>query len=147
MTSVKRIQAEANLAAILQELQKDKWETLEYSADIQHLKEFVSDSHNYLLLAYEDGIVAGMLTAHELAKLDSRKLEIMLYEMEVKPQFRQRGIGKLLIEELIKLAKTRGAYEVWVLTENDNLPANKLYSSLPIKYERTPQIIYKYDLS
>ena len=67
--------------------------------------------------------------------------------MEVKPQFRQRGIGKLLIEELIKLAKTRGAYEVWVLTENDNLPANKLYSSLPIKYERTPQIIYKYDLS
>lgn len=147
MTIVKRIDADScSVDAITDELEKEKWETLENSADFDCLLNFLLDESNYLLFAYEGKEVAGMLTAHELAKLDPRKLEIMLYEIEVKEKFRKRGIGKILIEALLKLAKKRGAYEVWVLTEQNNFPANKLYASIGDLVTKREQVMYSFSL-
>lgn len=146
MSTIRRITSTDNLPVITAELQSDRWETLEHSATIASLTSFVSDPYNYLLLAYVDNQVAGMLTAHVLAKLDARQTEVMLYEIEVKAAFRQQGIGQQLIEQLFVLARELGSYEVWVLTEENNVAANKLYQSLSIKTSSLPQALYSYSL-
>ena len=91
--------------------------------------QFLANEDNALFLAFEETEVIAFLTAHRLQRLDKRKAEVLLYEVEVKELFRQRGVGKALIEAVKNWGKQVGADEVWVLTYQSNLPAMKLYAS------------------
>ena len=146
MKHIVAISTADDLSKVSEELQTSKWETMESGADVDSIKYFLSSDLNQLLLAYAEDKVAGMLTAHELRKLDKRKCEFLLYEIEVKKEFRGQGIGKMLIARLIEIAKQKGAYEVWVLTDDDNVPANRLYTSAHPKHEKSNSIMYSYDL-
>ena len=52
---------------------------------------------------------------------------LFVYEVEVTESHRRRGIAKALLERLAELARERGIPAGFVLTEEDNLPANVLY--------------------
>lgn len=56
---------------------------------------------------------------------DSPHAEIT--ELFVQEDFRQRGIGRLLIGKSIEVAKDRGATELKVITDLENFPARVLY--------------------
>ncbi len=136
----------SNLDEVVKSLQKPEWETLEYSCEMQYLLEFLQNPNNYLLLAYIDGEVAGMLVAYNLQKLDGRDKEMLLYEIETKARFRKLGVGKALILKLKEIAELNGSHEIWVLTDEDNIIANKLYQGLGIKTVRSEQVMYNYPI-
>ncbi len=136
-----------DLAWIVTEMAAEKWETQDSSYTDDQVREFVSDKNCYLLVAFIDGKVAGMLVAYNLIKLDKRKREMFLYEIETKIEFRKQGVGKALILKLAEIAKAEGSHEIWVLTDDDNIPANALYSGTGLKFERTSQIMFAYDLT
>lgn len=144
MIRVKRITLADDQEQISAELDKSQWETVTQSADLEQLQVFLSDKKNILLLAYDEDQVAGMVVAHQLDKLDKRKSEILLYEIEVKPTFRRRGIGKKLIEKLFDVAKESRSGEVWVLTEAENRCANGFYQSLAKNVKKTETMMYSY---
>ncbi len=73
--------------------------------------------------------MSGFLTAHRLQRFDARQAEILLYEIGIHEDFRQRGIGKALIETGKLWAAEVGADEVWVLTSSSNTAAMRLYAS------------------
>ena len=56
-------------------------------------------------------------------------MTLIVYEVEVDAAYRRRGIARRLLQELEQVARGRGIEEAFVLTEPDNLAANRLYES------------------
>jgi GNAT superfamily N-acetyltransferase len=114
--------------------------------DLEEGKKFLSNLDNALFLAFWEEEAAGFLTAHRLQRFDKRKAEVILYEIGVGENFRQKGIGKALIEEVEKWAKEVGADEVWVLTNKSNIAANAMYKSAGGVTENPDEIMYVFKL-
>ena len=93
-------------------------------------EKFLKDPNNALLIAFMENKAVGFLTANRLQRFDKRGAEVLLYEIGVQVDFRQRGIGKALIEEVKHWAKEAGADVVWVLTNRSNAAAVALYQSV-----------------
>lgn len=99
-----------------------------YDAEIRNLNEKYGLPYGRLYLALWDKSLAGCIA---LRKIDEKNCEMK--RLYVKPDFRGKGIGKSLVEEIIKEAKFIG-YEYMLL---DTLPfletALDLYKSLGFK--------------
>lgn len=75
---------------------------------VDQSEKFVSDPNNILLLGFEGEIIAGFLTAHRLQRLDERIAEVLLYEIEVNPNFKRKGVGSQLVNELKIISRDAG---------------------------------------
>jgi [ribosomal protein S18]-alanine N-acetyltransferase len=100
----------------------------DHSVDFEATQRFLADAANVLLIAYEDGEPAGFVSGTALSHPDYAKPELFLNELAVDEAFRGRGIGRMLVAELWRLAQARGCRGMWVLTDDDNVPANRVYS-------------------
>lgn len=89
-------------------------------------RRFLSDGRHHLLIAYAAGVPAGMATGVEMTHPD-KGTEMFLYELGVDGLFRGRGIGRTLVSALARLARERGCYGMWVLTDHDNAAALATY--------------------
>ena len=98
--------------------------------DSQEGTKFLKDSNNALFVAFLENQAVGFLTANRLQRFDKRGAEVLLYEIGVREDARQKGIGKALIREVKLWAKESGADEVWVLTNRSNIAAVALYQSM-----------------
>jgi [ribosomal protein S18]-alanine N-acetyltransferase len=97
--------------------------------DVAATRRFLADEANVLLIAFEDGEAAGFVSGTELTHPDEAAPEMFLNELAVDEAFRGRGIGRGLVTELWRLAQSRGCRGMWVLTDEDNAPANRVYSA------------------
>ena len=88
---------------------------------------FLADDHHHLLIAYLDGTPAGMVTGVEMTHPD-KGAEMFLYELGVDEPFRRRGVWTALVSALSRLARERGCYGMWVLTDNGNRAALATYA-------------------
>jgi ribosomal protein S18 acetylase RimI-like enzyme len=91
-------------------------------------RKFLEAPGHHLLVAYADGTVAGMVSGVETTHPD-KGTEMFLYELGVLDGFAGRGIGRALVSALAALARERGCYGMWVLTEHDNVAALKAYGA------------------
>lgn len=89
---------------------------------------FFSLPGHHLLMAWVDGTPAGFVTGVETTHPD-KGTEMFLYELGVGPHYRRRGIGRALVEELAAIARQRGCYGMWVLTEDMNEAAVRTYTA------------------
>lgn len=89
---------------------------------------FLNDPDHHLLIAYEDDRPAGFVSGVELTHPD-KGTEMFLYELAVDEAFRRRGIGHALATALAALARQRGCYGMFVLTDDDNQAAQATYRS------------------
>jgi ribosomal protein S18 acetylase RimI-like enzyme len=95
--------------------------------DIAATRRFLENAANVLLLAYVDGSPAGFVSATELSHPDEPDPELFLNELAVDRAHRGRGIGRALVAELWRVAQELGCRGMWVLTDDDNAAANKVY--------------------
>jgi len=87
---------------------------------------FLVTPGHHLLIAYEDDQPAGFVSGVELTHPD-KGTEMFLYELAVAEEFQRRGIGKALVGALLEVARDRGCYDMWVLTDADNDAALATY--------------------
>ena len=114
---------------------------------LENTQKFIKNPNNIFLLAYFDNQIAGMISAYKLQRMDDKESEMFFYEIGVSKQFRQKGIGKALIEELKRIAKELGINEMFVLTNRSNLPAMKLYESTGgVVSKETDEVMFEYKL-
>ena len=97
--------------------------------DLPATRRFLEDDANVLLIAYVDGVAAGFVSGTELLHPDKSTPELFLNELSVDDAHRGRGIGRALVAELWGIAQARGCRGMWVLTDDDNVPANKVYAA------------------
>jgi [ribosomal protein S18]-alanine N-acetyltransferase len=113
------------------------------AVDLDGTRRFLADDENVLLIAYVDGDPAGFVTGTELSHPDKPQPELFLNELGVDEAYRGRGIGRRLVAELWGLAEARGCRGMWVLTDDDNEAANKVYTAAGGK-RLPPEVMYQW---
>jgi ribosomal protein S18 acetylase RimI-like enzyme len=89
-------------------------------------RRFLADERHHLLIAYVEGVPVGMVTGVEMTHPD-KGTEMFLYELGVDESYQGRGIGRELTSALASLARDRGCYGMWVVTDLHNAAALATY--------------------
>jgi ribosomal protein S18 acetylase RimI-like enzyme len=89
---------------------------------------FLNSADHHLLLAFAGEEAVGMVTGVELTHPD-KGVEMFLYELGVDDAHRNQGIGRALVTAQADLARERGCYGMWVLTDDDNPAAIRAYTA------------------
>lgn len=108
-------------------------------------RRFLADDRHHLVLGLLEGKPAGFASAVEVFHPD-KSPELFLNEIGVKEWARRRGVGRALIEELKRIGRARGCSEIWVLTDEGNPAAMKLYGSTGGRWGGEHQVMFEYDL-
>jgi ribosomal protein S18 acetylase RimI-like enzyme len=93
---------------------------------------FLAAPGHLMMIAYVDGAPAGMVSGIEMLHPDKGS-EMCLYELSVDEVYRRHGIGRALVEALLKVARERGCYDMWIGLDTDNDPALATYRSAGAK--------------
>jgi ribosomal protein S18 acetylase RimI-like enzyme len=89
---------------------------------------FLGDPTHHLLVAYNSEAAAGFVSGVEMTHPD-KVTEMFLYELAVKETSRNQGVGRSLVRALAELARERGCYGMWVLTDDGNPAALRAYAA------------------
>lgn len=84
-------------------------------------------SHYYVCVAAEDATVIGLVTASVRPTLWHPGPVARIDELVVDPAAQSQGVGKALIDAIVSWARKRGASEIEVSTEADNVAAQAFY--------------------
>ncbi len=98
-----------------------------------YLRRLLASDSFIALAALDGGVVVGGLAAYELRKFERERSEIYIYDLAVATSHRRRGIATALIEQLQRIAATRGAWVVFVQADLGDDPAIALYSRLGVR--------------
>jgi ribosomal protein S18 acetylase RimI-like enzyme len=94
-----------------------------------NVRKFFEEENNILLIAKKDSTIVGITVAYYMQRLDKPNAQIFLDSIDVLPKNFRQGIGTAMIEKLKEVGRTRGATELWVLTNRSNEAAMALYAS------------------
>ena len=115
--------------------------------DIELAKEFLGghmeNNTSIIFLASFDGRNCGFAQLYPTFCSVEASPILVLYDIFVLPEFRNRNIGTSLLNHCLSFAKLRGASRIDLETSYDNTGAQKLYESLG--YEKDNEF-YKYSL-
>lgn len=82
------------------------------------------------LVALDGDRVVGGLAAYVLRKFEQERSELYIYDLAVASGHRRQGIATALIEELRQVARSLGAWVIFVQADLGDDPAIELYSKL-----------------
>lgn len=98
--------------------------------DEAYFQKLLGRDYFIALAAVRDGEVIGGLAAYELQKFEQARSEIYIYDLAVDDAHRRKGVATALIQELQTIARTRGAYVIFVQADYGDDPAIALYTKL-----------------
>ena len=98
-----------------------------------YLKELLSSPAFIAVAVLSQEKVIGGLAAYVLPKFEQARSEIYIYDLAVLESHRRQGIATALIQELKKLASSRGAYVIFVQADHGDDPAINLYTKLGVR--------------
>jgi aminoglycoside 6'-N-acetyltransferase I len=109
-------------------------------------REFLSDPRHRLVVALDNDVVVGFVSAVIYIHPDKPAPEMWVNEVGVAPTHQGQGIGKALMQSMLEEAKQSKCKEAWVLTERDNAAAMGLYKSAGGIEERPDAVMFTFEL-
>ena len=94
-----------------------------------YLRGFLKKETNILLVALDGVTPVGFLLAYELDRIDKPNPMILLYEISVDENHRRQGAATALITALKAICRERSVVKMWVLTNESNRAAMRIYES------------------
>lgn len=110
----------------------------------ERVQAFLADDRHHLVVAIDGGEIVGFVSAVDYVHPDKDR-ELWINEVGVATTHQRRGIGQRMLGAMLDHARAIGCLEAWVLTDDDNVAARKLYSSLG-GIDRSSQIMYTFFL-
>ena len=107
-------------------------------------KEFLEDPRHHIVVALIDGVVIGFASAVHYIHPD-KPPELWINEVGVAPTHQNKGVGKVIMNELLRLGRRVGCATAWVLTDRSNTAANRLYKSVGGQVEPGDTVMYEFD--
>ncbi|HVG40009.1 MAG TPA: GNAT family N-acetyltransferase [Chitinophagaceae bacterium] len=104
----------------------DKKETV---PDKDYLQKFIADDRTYLLASFIDDLIVGYTLAYRFPSLYAAEYLAYLYDIEVLPQYRRKGVGRKLVEAITEILKKDGVTELWLGTAVDNVEGQALFQA------------------
>ena len=108
--------------------------------------EFLGDSRHHIVVGIEDGIVVGMATGVHYVHPD-KPAQLFINEVGVSSSHRRQGIGRKMVERLVRHAAELGCTEAWVLTDRGNAAATRLYESAGAKAPPDDCVMYTFRIA
>ncbi len=105
----------------------------------------LSDDRTLFVAAFEDGQPIGFVLGYELPRRHGDATTLFVYEVEVAADRRRRGVAKAMFGELERLARERGIRTSFVLTNEANEPAMRLYESLGGKRPNHDDVLWDFE--
>ncbi|MEM9747960.1 MAG: GNAT family N-acetyltransferase [Actinomycetota bacterium] len=90
---------------------------------------FLRDPAAFLLGAYVGHEPVGLAWGVHM-KYPSGRLTTYLHQLDVRQEYRRRGIGTALVSAAMDLGRRRGADRFWLSTGGHNVAAQAVYESL-----------------
>jgi aminoglycoside 6'-N-acetyltransferase I len=125
-------------AAVLDRLAPDVFDC---PVNPQWCAEFLGDARHHLVVGRADGVVVGMASAVHYVHPDKAP-QLWINEVGVAETHRRQGVGRRMVDRLVQLATELGCTEVWVLTDVDNVAANRLYASAGAEVPPAQSVMY-----
>ncbi len=147
MITIKRLKVgdEAVAKDAIQNLKSETSVDVLAKLDTEYLREFLSCERNYFLVAFMDEQPLGFVLAYRLMRVDRDQDMMLFYEIVVREENRNKGVGALLISELKKICRANNILKMWVLTNESNLAAMALYERTGgIKDESGDEVSFTY---
>jgi len=90
---------------------------------------FLDDPASFVFGAYVDDSPAGLAWGIQMRSPNGR-LTTYVHQMEVRDQYRRRGLATSLVAHAMDLGRRRGSTRFWLSTGGHNASAQSLYESL-----------------
>ena len=107
--------------------------------------EFLDDPRHHLAVAIDAGQVIGFASGVHYVHPD-KPAEMWINEVGVADSHQRRGIGQAVVRALLEHAERLGCGEAWVLADETNEPAKKLYASCGGAASKTPSVMFTFTL-
>jgi len=108
--------------------------------------EFLADPRHHLAVAIDGGVVVGMASGVHYLHPD-KPPQLFINEVGVASSHQGRGIGRRVLDALLERGRTLGCSEAWVLTDESNSIARKLYASAGGEIDSDPAIMSTFPFS
>ena len=113
--------------------------------DARWSREFFADPRHHLAVALEGERVVAFASGVHYVHPD-KPPELFVDEVGVAPTYQGQGIGRRVLEALLRHGGALGCVQAWVLTSEDNERARRLYASLGGLEAAEPAIMYEFPL-
>ncbi len=87
-------------------------------------------SNDSMILVAETTVLVGFSQLYPIFSSVSAQRVYLLNDLFVAPDFRQQGVGRLLLDASRDFAEENGALRLELATANDNVAAQRLYKSV-----------------
>jgi aminoglycoside 6'-N-acetyltransferase I len=115
----------------------------DYPVDPRWTAEFLADRRHHMIVALDEGVVVGMISAVDYVHPDKAP-QLWINEVGVAPSHQRRGIARRLMDAMLQHGRTIGCTEAWLGTEETNVAARGLYEGAGSRPE--PFILYAFSL-
>ena len=106
-------------------------------------REFLADPRHHIVVAVSEGIVIGFASAVHYIHPD-KPPELWINEVGVADAHQGKGVGKAIMNKLLRLGKQLGCVNAWVLTDRSNEAANRLYKSVGGNIAEGDTVMYEF---
>ena len=134
---------QAGDASVLQRVADD---VFDLPVDPHWSAEFLADPRHHLAVAIDGDLVVGMASGVHYIHPD-KPPQLFINEVGVASSHQGRGIGRRLLDALLERGRALGCNEAWVLTDESNSIARKLYASAGGEIDSDPAIMYTFPFS
>ena len=111
--------------------------------DESFAREFLADPRHHIVVAVSEGIVIGFASAVQYIHPD-KPPELWINEVGVADAHQGKGVGKAIMNELLRLGEQLGCVNAWVLTDRNNEAANRLYKSVGGNIAEGDTVMYEF---
>ncbi len=105
--------------------------------------EFFGDPRHHLAVAIDGAMVIGMASGVHYLHPD-KPHEMFVNEVGVADAYQNRGVGRELLQTLLRHATSLGCESAWVLTEPSNTPARRMYAAAGGVEQKEPPIMIEF---
>jgi aminoglycoside 3-N-acetyltransferase I len=95
-----------------------------------YVAQLLARSDLWVLAATCNDEIVGGLTAHTLPMTRSESREIFIYDIAVHADHQRRGVGRLLMAHLARLAADEGIHDLFVPADDEDAHALEFYRAL-----------------
>jgi len=139
---MKIITLEKSNAPILNNIAEN---VFDHKIDLNSLQSFLDCPRHIMLLAVENDLVIGMVSAVEYFHPD-KPPQLWINEIGVTPNQQNKKIGRQLLKGIIEEGKKRGCQYAWLGTDVDNFNAHRCFDSVPKKDKPEKFLLYEWEM-
>ena len=108
--------------------------------------EFLADPRHHLAVALSDGVVVGMASAVHYVHPD-KPPELWINEVGVAAAHHRQGLARQLLQALFGRGRELGCTQAWVLADQSNTVALRLYTSVGGEAAAEPCVMFEFPLA